>query len=311
MTQTYSIDYLGSQIGTFSVPLLESLHYTRSYSRIFFNLPLILNLNVYSNKENLHPKIQCIRGYLKLNTNKSLNIDYTIGDLSNQEIFHYPIRDNLLINLQCETNIADLLEWERLRNGNEINGRLELNYTNSYQSIDENDHVLYQSKEKNKSISIPYPIPQKVWMDFINRLNLFEYHLFELNNPIQDSEEMKRVSSTVREAIHFFYLGGSMNWKISVQKVREAMNHFGDLKKASKDKKTNEKTRVDRWLDYFLALKALPNLAVHGEVDNAEWSREEAQAILTSFLGIWNIKDSILAERKLGQSNDVPPQEPI
>jgi len=297
--------YENCDFGNFSIPPLDEIKFSKSKSRIFIELPLILNLTNFKNlKENISV-LKNINGFMKCNTTQNHNLNYPLGKIENNDFYHSGFSEEFGIYLNMEMTIIDLLEWERLRNGNEMIANLKLTFSNYYVVSENGNLSNNQSLEFNNSIKIDYPIPQKVWMDFINRLNLFEYHLFELNNPIQDSEEMKCISSTVREAIHFFYLGGSMNWKISVQKVREAMNHIGDLKKASKDKKTNEKTREDRWLDYFLALKALPNLAVHGEDDNGEWSREEAQAILTSFLGIWNIKDSILTERKVGQSNDV------
>ncbi|MCG9873780.1 MAG: hypothetical protein MH321_03210 [Leptospiraceae bacterium] len=304
MSNKYNFIYENCDFGNFSIPPLDEIKFSKSKSRIFIKLPLILNLTNFKNLKEYISILKNINGFMTCNTTQNHNLNYPLSKLENYEFYHSGMREDLWIFLNSELNINDLLEWERLRNGNDMVANLELTFSNYYVVSENGNLSNNQSLEFNNCIKIPYPIAQKVWMDFINRLNLFEYHLFELNNPIQDSEEMKRISSIVRESIHFFNLGGPMNWKNSVQKIREAMNHIGDLKKKSMNIETHEKKREDRWSDFFLALRALPNLAVHSEVDNGEWSREEAQAILTSFLGFWNIKDSILKERNAGQTKD-------
>ena len=177
----YSFQYSNYQIGSFSLPHLETIRFEKSHSRIFFKLPLVLNLNHYKNDTHLYSLIQNIRGTLRLNTNQNYQINYCLGNLSNQEIFDSAIRDNLTIYLNCETNVTDIIEWERLRNGSEIIANLELIFSTSYTKILDSWTVQEQGRSFDINLTIQYPIPQQVWIHFLNQLGLYEFHLFELN----------------------------------------------------------------------------------------------------------------------------------
>jgi hypothetical protein len=295
MANNYSFNYSDYQIGSFSLPHLESIPFEKSHSRIFLKLPLVLNLNHYRNESHLYSLIQNIRGILKLNANQNYQLDYCLGNLYSHDVFYSSIPENHRIFLTCETNITDLIEWERLRNGNEINANLELIFSTSYVKILDSWTVQEKGRSFDSNLTIQYPIPRKVWIHFLNQLGLYEFHLFELNNPVEDDPDLKRISSAVQESIDSFYHGGPLGWKNSVSKIRDAMNHLDKLDplptkngKASKDQ-----SRSERWIEAYRSLKILVHLSQHPEDDSDEWSRAEAQAILTSFLGFWNVRNSL------------------
>jgi hypothetical protein len=299
MANNYSFKYSDYQIGSFSLPHLESILFEKSHSRIFLKLPLVLNLNHYRNDGHLYSLIQNIRGILKLNANQNYQLDYCLGNLYNHDVFYSSIPENHRIFLTCETNITDLIEWERLRNGSEINANLELIFSTSYVKILDSWTIQEKGRSFDSNLTIQYPIPRKVWIHFLNQLGLYEFHLFELNNPVEDDPDLKRISSAVQESIDSFYHGGPLGWKNSVSKIRDAMNHLDKLDplptkngKASKDQ-----SRSERWIEAYRSLKILVHLSQHPEDDSDEWSRAEAQAILTSFLGFWNVRNTISSEK--------------
>lgn len=299
MNQNYSFDYSGYGVGSFSLPHLESIEFQKSYSRIFFKLPLVLNLNQYQFKQELYSQIQNINGFLKLNTNQNHQLNFCLGNLYNHEVFYSSIPENHTIFLTCEINITDLIEWERLRNGNEIKANLDLNFSTSYAKMEGSWTIQEKGRIFNQNLSIQYPIPQKVWIQFLNQLGLYEFHLFELNHPISNDPDTARISSAVRESIDFFYQGGSLGWKNSVSKIRDAMNLLDKLSPlpAKNEKSNKELSRRERWIESYRSLKNLVHLSQHPEDDSDDWSRAEAQAILTSFLGYWEIRKSLFLKR--------------
>lgn len=299
MNQNYSFNYSGYSVGSFSLPHLESIEFQKSHSRIFFKLPIVLNLNQYQLKQELYSQIQNINGFLKLNTNQNHHLNYCLGNLYNHEVFYSTIRENLTIFLTCETNITDLIEWERLRNGNEVIANLDLTFSTSYAKMEDGWAIQEQGRIFDRNLVIQYPIPQKVWIHFLNQLGLYEFHLFELNNPIQEDPNLKRVSSAVQESIDFFYQGGPLGWKNSVSKIRDAMNLLDKVSPlpAKNEKSNKELSRRERWIESYRSLKSLAHLSQHPEDDSDEWSREEAQAILTSFIGFWNVRKSLFLEK--------------
>lgn len=298
INQNYSFNYSANSIGSFSLPHLETITFQKSHSRIFFKLPLILNLNQYQLRQELYSQIQNINGFLKFNTGQNRNLNYCMGNLYNHEVHYSTIPDNHQIFLTCETNVRDFLEWERLRNGNEIIANLELSFSTSYAKMEDSWTIQEQGRYFERSLTIQYPISQKVWIHFLHQLGLYEFHLFELNNPNEDDPNLKRISSAVQESIDFFYQGGPLGWKNSVSKIRDAMNLLDKVNPlpAKNGKPNKDQSRRERWIESYRCLKNLVHLSQHPEDDSDEWSREEAQAILTSFIGFWNVRKSLFLE---------------
>lgn len=299
INQNYSFNYSANSIGSFSLPHIETITFQKSHSRIFFKLPLVLNLNQYQFKPELYSQIQNINGFLKLNTNQNYQLNYNLGNLYNHEVFYSSIPDNHRIFLTCETNVSDLLEWEKLRNGNEIIANIELHLSTSYAKMEDSWTIQEQGKIFDQNLSIQYPIPQKVWIQFLTQLRMYEFHLFELNNPISNDPDTARISSAVQESIDFFYQGGPLGWKNSVSKIRDAMNLLDKVNSlpAKKEKPNKDQSRTERWIESYRSLKILVHLSQHPEDDSDDWSREEAQAILTSFLGFWNVRKSLFLDK--------------
>ncbi|PJZ79864.1 hypothetical protein [Leptospira meyeri] len=297
--QNYSFNYSAYEIGSFSLPHLEFISFEKSHSRIFLKLPLVLNLNQYQLKDELYSQIHNINGYLKFNTNQNRQLNYCLGNLHNHEVFYSLIRENLTIFLTCETNISDLIEWERLRNGNEIIADLDIKFSISYAKMEDSWSIQEQGRIFERNLAIQYPIPQKVWIHFLNKLGLYEFHLFELNNSIPEDPNLKRISSAVSESIDFFYQGGPLGFRNSVSKIRDAMNLLDKLCSlpARNGKVSKELSRSERWIESYRSLKNLVHLSQHPEDDSDEWSRAEAQAILTSFLGFWEIRKSLFPQK--------------
>ncbi|WP_411823665.1 hypothetical protein [Leptospira sp. 'Mane'] len=234
-------------------------------------------------------------GKLKAYTEHLYQQKFLLATVRNEEaLCSYWLKENYWFQLECETTIADLFEFERLRNGNEPKFDFDLKFHITWaREIVKNEGFTFDWK-LNVDVHIPFVIPQKTWINFLNKLGLFEYHLFELNNPIQDSPEMVRISSAVKESIDFFYQGGPMGWKNSVSKIRDAMNLLDKLyplPSRDKDKKQDKDlTRNERWIESYRSLKNLAHLSQHPEDDPDEWSRDEAQVVLTSFLGVWSLR---------------------
>ena len=81
--------------------------------------------------------------------------------------------------------------------------------------------------------------------------------------------------------------------------IRDSEKLF-DLPAGKPDGKTNkELSRKERWIDSYHSLKRIVHLSQHPEDDSDEWSRAEAQAILTSFLGFWNVRKILEANVKM------------
>jgi len=82
--------YENCDFGNFSIPPLDEIKFSKSKSRIFIELPLILNLTNFKNlKENISV-LKNINGFMKCNTTQNHNLNYPLGindfkDLLNQE----------------------------------------------------------------------------------------------------------------------------------------------------------------------------------------------------------------------------------
>ena len=127
----------------------------------------------------------------------------------------------------------------------------------------------------------------EAWIGIIQRLHIAELILFEIPISVTDSGRAE-LNLAIKKAVDHFYHGGSLGFKEVVANIRIAMEKAAPILGVPPAKdipKGDEATRNDRFYLSWYALKKLTHLA-HHEPD--EWSRDEAQYVLSSFLSLMN-----------------------
>ncbi|MES0490278.1 MAG: hypothetical protein ABUK01_09820 [Leptospirales bacterium] len=207
--------------------------------------------------------------------------------------------DDYQFNITAEINVADLIEWEKLRKGQEPVFEFHLDdfYVSAHQ-FGEHREYIKKLRTYRRGANLTVKLNRDRWVDALNQTRLYNYQVVELPNSLSDSEENIKITKSINEAITNFEQGGPMGWRGCVASIRDAVNHlekFNNLQ-IDNNKKDKSLNRNERWVRFYKGLKNLAHQAHHTENDDAEWSRDEAQLILTSFIGLMKLKNALLQQ---------------
>lgn len=223
-----------------------------------------------------------------------------VGDSKEPDAFFFPMRieRQSILSREHETNPNVGVEWyvsqtdfaliERSRGERPIRIELALQFVIQEMQQDTSTQVW---------IAVGTPMPRAAllgltpakeeWIGILRRLRIAELALFELPIPLGDSEQTD-LNLALKKAIDHFYHGGTLGYKEVVANIRIAMEKAEPIlgiPKFTDDWRKDGATRIERLFLNWHSLKKLTHLA-HHEPD--EWSRDEAQYVLTSFISFMN-----------------------
>jgi hypothetical protein len=156
-----------------------------------------------------------------------------------------------------------------------------------FNKVSGTSHSYVIEEPEGRRAKFSYQPGLEQWIKINRKLRIAELVLFEIPIAVSDSAQGE-IDVAIKRAIDFFYHGGSLGFKEVVANIRIAMEKAEialSIPSFNEGWRKNEATRMERFFLNWYSLKKLTQLA-HHEAD--EWSREEAQYVLTSFLSIIN-----------------------